>query len=680
MIRKLLSYLLMLMPLLVMSCGEDDYGVPERSAETIRQLSVLDAAITERAPSAMSLAEKGMESAQDSFTYYDFFIRQGKIMLLSPRPDKLLTYTYQTKQFIDRQSESPRLNGLKAYTYELQANYYHRYYIKQQRAIELRTIAYEAMLKSDNHEFLPELCANMADSYTQNNDLAKAAYWYRRALFLADSLNLPDSRFASLYLGIARVYLSMEDFEKSLHYFTLCERLFDVMPPNMKLLYLCCRGNYYYFVKEYEQSLVMFGKMKKLLESEKEDGIDMAICMIDMADIYLNLGKMEEAADYLERAEKFFKEVNMQLGIYYANTIRIGMAARGVTTIDIEKMLANEHFNITIDKNIVNIRNRYLVDYYKRVGDYRAALLTLERERAMEDSAAADRQVMRAAEMILRFREDTLMLHHQLIVEKKDNYLYVTWGGVLVAIILLSLLLWGWWLKQHKHRLQAEMTMMRLRIDNIRNRVSPHFIFNVLNNHMQHLDSKQREEIIKLSRLIRASLDMSDNRLISLDEELHFVEYYLSVEQTILGSEFSYQIDAPAKEQLQRIIVPSMFIQILVENSIKHGLKGKEGEKRLRISVATNEEGTTVKVIDNGRGFNIMSMESRRTKNGLTIIRRTIQLLNEQLHGQQISLQINNKEDEQQQVIGCEVSLFLPIQLDDKIMGGVKIPSPNDSE
>ena len=243
---------------------------------------------------------------------------------------------------------------------------------------------------------------------------------------------------------------------------------------------------------------------------------------------------------------------------------------------------------------------------------------------------------------------------------------------MLVAIILLSLLLWGWWLKQHKHRLQAEMKMMRLRIDNIRNRVSPHFIFNVLNNHMQHLDSKQREEIIKLSRLIRASLDMSDNRLISLDEELHFVEYYLSVEQTILGSEFSYQIDAPAKEQLQRIIVPSMFIQILVENSIKHGLKGKEGEKRLRISVATNEEGTTVKVIDNGRGFNIVSMESRRTKNGLTIIRRTIQLLNEQLHGQQISLQINNKEDEQQQVIGCEVSLFLPIQLDDKIMGGGK--------
>ena len=115
-----------------------------------------------------------------------------------------------------------------------------------------------------------------------------------------------------------------------------------------------------------------------------------------------------------------------------------------------------------------------------------------------------------------------------------------------------------------------------------------------------------------------------------------------------------------------------MFIQILVENSIKHGLKGIEGEKRLRISVATNEEGTTVKVIDNGRGFNIMSMESRRTKNGLTIIRRTIQLLNEQLHGQQISLQINNKEDEQQQVIGCEVSLFLPIQLDDKIMGGGK--------
>ena len=60
------------------------------------------------------------------------------------------------------------------------------------------------------------ICANVGDAYLAQNQLPEAAQWYRRALFLVDSLNLPKKENITLYLGLATIYLQLNDFDTSL--------------------------------------------------------------------------------------------------------------------------------------------------------------------------------------------------------------------------------------------------------------------------------------------------------------------------------------------------------------------------------------------------------------------------------------------------------------------------------
>ena len=102
--------------------------------------------------------------------------------------------------------------------------------------------------------------------------------------------------------------------------------------------------------------------------------------------------------------------------------------------------------------------------------------------------------------------------------------------ALLVVLAALALL---WWVAlSRKRKLQVEMDMMQLRLDNARNRISPHFIFNVLNNRISTADRKETDELMMLARLIRANLDISRNTFVSLADEMEFVRYYVDIERT----------------------------------------------------------------------------------------------------------------------------------------------------
>lgn len=646
--------------LAVTGCQRPSVAVPERSEQCRQELRALDDSVLAQSPKATAMARRGMAGATDSLTWYDFYIRMAKLKMLSQRPEDLLPYTRRTRAFVERMPQTPRTNGLKAFAYELEADYYYRYYTKLDTSIRLRTVAYGAMMESNAKEFLPEMCANMADTYTQMNNLPMAASWYRRALFLVDSLQLPESKNATLYIGLARVYFNMEDYRTALHYFKLCERSYDTMAPNMKIYYVCCRGNYHYYNKEYAQALRCFDRMRALLEKAGDNGIDMAICQINLADTYMNLGRLTEAERAVDRAERFFTRHGMDVCVYYAHAIRTGLAARGRVTRDIPRMIATEKPDCLMDKNIVSIRNRYLKEYYEASGDYRSALATMEREVAMHDSIERDRQYMRAMEIMQRLREDTLRLHHEMIVQHKDDQLRLTRAVTAAGIALVAILLMFYWTRQHRRRLQDEVTMMRLRIDNARNRVSPHFIFNVLNNHLPNLDSRQQGELARMAQLIRYSLDMSHSRFVTLDDELRFVESYITVEQPLLGEGFTFRVDAPPAGELRRIVVPSMFVQILVENAIKHGLREREGERRLTVTVTRDGAWTDIAVTDNGTGFDIRKVQGTRSRNGLSIIRHTIQIFNERSKNGRIRFTISNMTDDSGHISGCRAAIRLP--------------------
>lgn len=629
-----------------------------RSAETHRLLTTIDDSVAVFSPSAPRMISQALAQATDSIDYYDVLLRRAKYFLVSQTPDSMLPVADRVIRFASSQKPTRRINGIKALALEFKADYFQRLRSSRQ-AIRLHQKAYQALIKSDDTAMLPELCGNTADCYVQMGDLPQAAAWYRRALFLVDSLQLPATKNITLYLGLANIYMNLEDYERSLQYYQLTAPFYEQMSANMQLYYENNLGNYYYYRAQYHDALRQFRRMEALLRRLGDDGIDMATCRINLADVYLNLDSLEQARRYVEPAARFFEQNGIDVAVYYANSIRIGMAVRQGQPDSVEAILGSEHFRQPGEYNLVSIRNRYLRQYYRQTGNYRAALDNYEADIAARDSITRHNQHMRTSEVMQQLREDTLKLHHQLAMQQKDKMVQMSWtvSAALLLVAILAVALWAMW--QHRRRLQTRLDMMMLRLENARNRISPHFIFNVLSQHISSAGEKEAEQLMMLTRLIRTNLDISRQPVVTLKDEMDFVRYYLDVEQTMMPGGFELHIDAPAADVLQTICVPSMFVQIIVENAIKHGLRPLSQHRRLDIRISTGEGGTDITVDDNGPGFDIRQTAAGHTRTGLDIIRHTIRIVNEHNHGPRISFHISNQRSDKGDIAGCRASLHL---------------------
>ena len=631
----------------------------------------LDDSIAALAPSALQAIEKGMNEADDSTTYYEYMLRKAQYYSLTDSPERADTLIDSVKTFVTQQDDgyyatngtclSPRLNSLMAGAKACQAARYMSVHRDPRRIVALNNETYNLLLNSDSKHNLPKTCANMADAYMLCNDLPNAAKWYRRALFLVDSLELPQKENITLYMGLAQIYLTLRNYSKAKFYNDQTEPHVKEMSPSMQAYYVNNLGNYYYFQGDYKNALQTFLRMKKLLEQHgMVRTFDMYLCKINLADVYLNLGKLDKATAMLDDVEPYFRAQGDNTSIYYCNTIRFGIAVRAGRMHEAERLMADKTDDSLIPYTLVNIRNKYKRRYYELTGDYSKAYALLNRSIAYNDSIEQNLSNMRSAEILSRFTTDTLQLHHDLAIEHKNAEIqsikFTSTLAISIAVTSILLLIL-WYLYLRKRRFKIQLRMMNLKLDNVRNRISPHFMFNVLNNRIIKSDIKESNELTELAQLIRANLDMSSTLGVELQKELEFVQQYVRVESYLMGNDFHFNIDIAPDVDASSVRIPSMFIQILTENAIKHALRNKEGVKLLSITVRREQHNTVIRVTDNGPGFNPATL---RRKTGMNIISQTIAVINVR-NKVKIRFAIRNiYSPDGQQTKGCEATLKVP--------------------
>lgn len=604
--------------------------------------------------------------------YYEYLLRLANFYWLSDRPERADTLINRIINFVNRQDNgyyaqhniysTPRLNTMMASALSCKAARNHNFHRDPGKTLQFYKESYRLYQHSDNEKELPFVCANIADAYIQLNDIPNAARCYRRALFLVDSLKQPEHSNITLYMGLAQIYLTLNDFETAKHYYDETERFFDLMLPPMQAYYVNNLGNYYYFRKDYHKALGTFLRLKRvIIKNGMQNNFDMYLCKVNLADVYLNLNQTDSAQHYLDEVEPFFRKNGDPSGIYYCNTIRIGIATKRGDFNEVRRVAnGDKDGEKDVQYSMVNIRNRYMRQFYEHTNNYRMAYETLKRDQSYTDSLEHNRSNMRSAEIMARFRADTLQLHHDLALEHKNAEIQrahtMTTGAILTAVVLVLLLIM-WYMHTRKKQLQNQVNIMNLKLNNVRNRISPHFMFNVLNNKIVNSGEKEASELMELARLIRTNLDMSSQPYMMLDQELEFVQQYIRVERYLLGDDFKFNIDVADNANIAKVKIPSMFLQILTENAIVHGLKGMEGEKRLRITIARENNLTIISVEDNGPGFNARRALKKGT--GLGIISQTIAVTNER-NKQKMRFEISNREDSNNQIIGCKATLKIP--------------------
>ena len=177
--------------------------------------------------------------------------------------------------------------------------------------------------------------------------------------------------------------------------------------------------------------------------------------------------------------------------------------------------------------------------------------------------------------------------------------------AVYVATVLtVSIPIKIWNNARIEHRLhEQEKLLLAAKVEALKSQINPHFLFNTLASVSSLVRSEPdtaRMVIQKLSGLLR-KLMKSDQQFVSLREELDAIDEYLAIEVVRFGPRLSVR-KAVAPEALD-VVVPSLLLQPLVENAIKHGLSRKVGPGTITIR-AWHERGTAViEVEDDGLGI-----------------------------------------------------------------------------
>jgi two-component system LytT family sensor kinase len=155
-----------------------------------------------------------------------------------------------------------------------------------------------------------------------------------------------------------------------------------------------------------------------------------------------------------------------------------------------------------------------------------------------------------------------------------------------------------------EHRLQEqERLVLAARVEALKSQINPHFLFNTLASVSSLIRSQPetaRMVVQKLSGLLR-KLMRQHEQFVTLREELEAIDEYLAIEVVRFGPRLtvSKSVDADTLD----VIVPSMLLQPLVENAIKHGVSRKVGTGRIIIRAWRDRDSATIEVEDDGLGI-----------------------------------------------------------------------------
>lgn len=153
-------------------------------------------------------------------------------------------------------------------------------------------------------------------------------------------------------------------------------------------------------------------------------------------------------------------------------------------------------------------------------------------------------------------------------------------------------------------KLESQTKSMEMRFDALQAKVNPHFLYNSLNSiaGLATVDGdKTRRMALALSRFFRYSINREQEMLITVEQEAEMIETYLEIEKIRFGDKLSYNIQIADDARLLKM--PRMLLQPIVENSIKHGMKGNSTLLNVSVVFAISDSVLIISVEDNGAPY-----------------------------------------------------------------------------
>lgn len=249
-----------------------------------------------------------------------------------------------------------------------------------------------------------------------------------------------------------------------------------------------------------------------------------------------------------------------------------------------------------------------------------------------------------------------------------------TYWFILLLIIasgVVVYLIYSWQLNKIHTKQQIREQLALSQITAMRAQMNPHFMFNILNAFQGLIYSNQKtkanEYLGLFSDLMRKTLDISDQREITILEEIEAIELYIKLEEARFEDDtFEFNLIIDNSDELEKYVIPSLIIQPYIENAIKHGLMHKMGYKILTLSISKSNEGYwLITIEDNGIGREKSMERNQKFQKHKSFATKSIdsriELINK-LNTQPIILEIIDLKNDKGAALGTKIILKIPLK------------------
>lgn len=196
-------------------------------------------------------------------------------------------------------------------------------------------------------------------------------------------------------------------------------------------------------------------------------------------------------------------------------------------------------------------------------------------------------------------------------------------NSIKTYLILISILFAYDFFKKNAQSIIREKNLEnevdRVKLQSLRAQLQPHFLFNALNNIVALIDEnkvKAQSLLIDLSDLLRNTINLKPQIMVTIEEEIALIKTYLSIEK----SKYEEQLNVTwlVEKDLKGMMLPPLIVQPLIENAIKHGFIDNSQVLKIEISIGPN----LVKVKNNGSVLN----ENYEMGQGLAIVKKRLDI------------------------------------------------------
>lgn len=473
---------------------------------------------------------------------------------------------------------------------------------------------------------------------------------------------------ASVYSNIGNLYADLAEYDKALESY---EKFLDISKleksPKDELIATFSVATVYTEQGKYKYAINKFLRAYDLAEANNLDFYIPTICN-NLSKTYSYLSDNEKAIKYLnigiEKAEK-------QNDIFTLALLKRNLAEQYFNKDDLieAETLLQESISLsqsykTLEREAQSLRLLYQI--YEKQDKFKEALETHKTYISLRDSIINEDTKAEFIERNLTFesQKQKTLADEEIKRQKLIKNGSILGGSLLVVSAIFGLIVYKRKRDAISKKQKAEFSAVvaNTELKALRAQMNPHFIFNSLNSINDYISKNEANSaskyLTKFAKIMRQTLENSNQKEITLQDDLQLIELYMQIESMRLDNKFSYSIEVDEAIDVENTLVPPLILQPFIENSIWHGISKKEDKGHIKIQIKKDNDMIVCIVDDDGVGLKEDKGNSERISLGQSITKDRIDIINKvkKTNG---TVVIKNKPEGK----GVNVEVKLPLEI-----------------